>query len=121
MGHRAGSAGLPFAAIGAVVVRQTATGGSASLVLAGLVLHVATMFAWSFIVVWLFERAIHHEIVAAVIVAAGEFLLSWIVAFSTGTGLASVLLLGDRLVFSLILAAALVVGMRFAFSRSQNA
>jgi hypothetical protein len=121
MGHRAGAAALPFAAIGAVLFRATASSASAGMVVAGVLLHVATMLAWSVIFVWLLERTFGHPVLAALLVAAGEFLLSRIVALATATGLASILPLGDRIVFSLILAASLVVGMRFAFPLSQNA
>jgi hypothetical protein len=46
---------------------------------------------------------------------------SWIVTLSTGAGVASVLQLGDRIVFALVYALALVVGMRFALSLLRNA
>ena len=50
-----------------------------------------------------------------------QFTLSWIIAWSSGSGLASVLALGDRIVYALVLAGALVVGMRFAFPSQYKA
>jgi len=70
---------------------------------------------------WLVERLRWSSIVAGVFMGAAHFALSWLVAWGTGEGLASILPLGDRIVFSLILTASLVLGMRFAFSPLRNA
>lgn len=121
MGHRAGSAGLPFAAISALVFHRTATAGAIGLVFTGFVLHAAAVFVWSYIFVWLVEHAVHQEIVTGVLVAAGQFIVSGIATWATGQGTASILPLGDRLVFAAILATSLVVGIRLAFPRGHSA
>jgi hypothetical protein len=59
-------------------------------------------------------------VLSAVLIASGQFILSWIIASSSGSGLATVLALGDRLVVAVVLAIALVVGMRFAFPSSRG-
>ncbi len=116
MGHRAGSAALPFAAIGAVLFQRTPSSGAVGLVLTGLVLHVIGIVVWSAAFVWIAERGITGHFAAAALVGIGQFLFAWLVAESSGHGLASVLSLGDLLVVSLVLALSLVVGIRLAFS-----
>ena len=119
VGHRLGSTGLPFASIGAVPFHQAAVTSAARLVATGLVLHAIAIFVWSLICVQL-ARAFMRRDVAAGVVAASQFTLSWIIAWSSGTGLASVLALGDRIVYAVVLAGALVVGMRYAFPASRK-
>jgi hypothetical protein len=114
MGHRAGHAAIPFAAIGAVPFQRSANSGVVGLVFTGFILHVGAMFVWAFLCVWFTER-VRRPIVVATVVATANFFSSWIVAWSTGRGLASVLPLGDRLGLALVLAAAYVMGMRYAF------
>jgi hypothetical protein len=121
MGHRMSSAAVPFAAISAIIFRRSAASGAVGLVFTGIVLHLTAMFVWSVVCVWLVERLRWSSIVAAVFIGAANFALSWLVAWGTGEGLASILPLGDRIVFALILTVALVVGMRFAFLSSRNA
>lgn len=121
MGHRMGSAAIPFAAISATLFRRTAASGAVGLVFTGVVLHITAIFVWSVVFVWLVERLRWSSLVAAALIGAAHFVLSWLVAWGTGTGLASILPLGDRIVFSLILFASLVVGMRFAFFPLRNA
>ncbi|HEY9228587.1 MAG TPA: hypothetical protein VIP11_18175 [Gemmatimonadaceae bacterium] len=120
MGRRAGHAAIPFAAIGAVAFQRTADSGVVGLVFTGFVLHVAAMFVWAFVYVWIAERT-RRPITTAITVATVNFLVSWLVAWSTGRGVASVLPLGDRIVFGAILAASYIVGMRYAFSTPRNA
>jgi hypothetical protein len=115
IGHRLGSAGVPFAAISAVIFHRTVSAGAVGLVFTGLVLHAAGIFVWSASFVWLVERLRWRAPVAAALVGIAALILSWIVAWSVGGGLSTVLPLGDRIVYGLVLAAALVVGMRFAF------
>lgn len=121
MGHRIGSAALPFASISATLFRGMAASGAVGLVFTGIVLHVTAIFVWSVVFVWLVERLRWSSIVAGAFIGVAHFSLSWLVAWGTGTGLASILPLGDRIVFSLILFASLVVGMRFAFLPLRNA
>ena len=121
MGHRMGSAALPFAAISSTLIRRTAASGAVGLVFTGIVLHITLMFVWSVVCVWLVERLRWSSIAAGAVVGVAHFALSWLVAWGTGAGLASILPLGDRIVFALILTASLVVGMRFAFLPLRNA
>lgn len=121
MGHRIGSAAIPFAAISATLFRRTATSGAAGLVFTGVVLHITAMFVWSVVFVWLVERLRWSSMVAGAFIGAAQFALSWLVAWGSGEGLATILPLGDRIVFALILTVSLVVGMRFAFFPLRNA
>jgi hypothetical protein len=118
MGRRLGSAGIPFAAIGASAFRRTVSSGAVGLVFAGLVLHVLTIFVWSAIFLWI--ARLGRGTGAAIAVGSGAFVFSWLVAWASGAGLASVLPLGDRLVLALVFAGTLVLGMRFAFSPLQR-
>jgi hypothetical protein len=121
IGRRLGSSGIPFAAISAALFHRTAAGGEAGLVFGGLVLHVTVMFVLASVCVWLVTRLRLSKLVAAVIVALGELALSWLVAWSRGAGVATILPLGDRIVLALVTASALVVGMRFALPSLRNA
>ena len=121
IGRRLGSAGIPFAAISAALFHRTAAGGEAGLVFAGIVLHVTVMFGLAFVCVWLVERLELARLTAAVLVALGELALSWLVAWSQGAGMATILPLGDRLVLAVVTVLALVVGMRFALPSLRNA
>jgi hypothetical protein len=112
IGQRIGGVGVLFASISAMPFHRIAT-MTTHPVLAGLVVHAAAIFLWSMLCIQL-ARALARPALAAAIVAATQFTLSWIIARSSGTGLASVLALGDRVVYAVVLAGALVVGMRFA-------
>jgi hypothetical protein len=116
VGHRLGSIALPFTSIAAVLLQRSADAPATYLVVTGLVLHAVVIFLWSLICLQL-ARGFARRVFAACLVAACQFTLSWIIARSNGTGLASVLALGDRVVYAVVLAGALVVGMRFAFSQ----
>ena len=120
IGHRLGSVGLPFAAIGAIVQPRASSLGATASVSIGLLVHVAVVFVWSGIFVWLMQR-LAHVIIAALLVAIAQFVTSGIVARVASSGLASMLPLGDRLVYAVVLGAALVVGMRFAPPVLRNA
>lgn len=121
IGRRLGSAGIPFAAISAALFHRTAAGGEAGLVFTGIVLHVTVMFVLAFVCVWLVERLGVSRVIAALAAAIAEFALSWLVAWSSGAGIATILPLGDRIVLALVTALALVVGMRFALPSLRNA
>jgi hypothetical protein len=120
MGRRVGHAGIPFAAIGAVPFQRSANAGVVGLVFTGVVLHIASIIVWSFLYVWIVQR-VRRPAATAVLIAAANFFCSWLVAWSSGNGVASVLPLGDRLALAVVLAAALLVGMRYAFFPAQNA
>jgi hypothetical protein len=119
MGRRAGRAVMPFAAIGAVPLSRTNI-GIAGLAVAGGLLHIAAMFVWASVYVWLAERT-KQPVVTAIVVAVVNFLVSWLVTWGTGRGIASVLPLGDRVLYAVILAGAYVAGMRYALPASRNA
>jgi hypothetical protein len=116
IGHRLGSVALPFAATAAALLDRTTTSSDAQLVAIGLVLHVGLTFVWTAVFVWLARGRGWKPAVAAIVVAAGVHGLTWFVAWKTGRGVASVLPLGDRIVLAIVFAAALAVGIRFAFS-----
>ena len=82
MGHRLGSAVLPFAAISAVVFHRTVTATDTGLVFAGLVFHVTFAFVWSFLFVFLVRRARWRGVAGAIVIAVGELVTSWIVTLS---------------------------------------
>ena len=114
IGHRLGSIGIAFAEISAALFHRTPSGGEAGLVFTGVILHVAFTMIWSAIFLWLVTRARWRPVLAAIVVALGTHALSWLVAWSTGRGMATVLPLGDRIVLATVFAVALLVGMRFA-------
>jgi hypothetical protein len=120
MGRRLGSIRLPFAAIGATLAHATISGEASALVLVGFVCHVLMSFVWAAAFVFLVTRG-WRLISAGFVIGIAEFALSWVVALSTGRGLASVLALGDRLVLALVIAVSCVVGVRLAVAPPQNA
>jgi hypothetical protein len=120
IGHRLGSAAVPFAAISAVLFHRTVSASAVGLVFTGLILHAFVIFAWSATFLWLVRRLGFRAIAAACGIGIAALALSWLIARSTGGGLSTVLPLGDRLVYGLVLAGALVVGMRFAFFPAQK-
>jgi hypothetical protein len=121
IGRRLGNAGIPFAAMSAALFRRTAAGGEVGLVFAGIVLHITLMFVLAFVCVWLVERLELSRVAAAGLVALGELALSWVVAWSRGAGMATILPLGDRVVLALVTVLALIIGMRFALPSLRNA
>jgi len=119
MGRRLGSAAFPFASIGAIVLHSSGFGIDSRSLVGGVLLHVLFVFLWSALAVQL-SRGLGATL-SAVLTAVTQFTVSWIIAWWSGSGLASALALGDRLVYAVVLAGALVVGMRFAFSLTRNA
>lgn len=119
MGRRLGSPGFPFASIGAIVFRSSGFAIDLRSLVGGLLLHVVFVFLWSMLAVQL-ARGLGRALAAA-LTATTQFIVSWIVAWWSGSGLASALALGDRIVYAVVLAGALVIGMRFAFSLTRNA
>jgi len=119
MGRRIGSAAFPFASIGAIVLHSSGFAIDSRILLSGVVLHVLFIFLWSALAVQL-ARGLGATL-SALLTATTQFIVSWIIAWWSGSGLASALALGDRLVYAVVLAGALVVGMRFAFSLARNA
>ena len=80
----------------------------------GIVTHVATALLWGVLCALLVGSARLRPWFAALLVTGLSFLGSLLTAWSTGRGLAAELALGDLLVLHLLLAIALVVGMRIA-------
>jgi hypothetical protein len=118
MGRRLGSAAFPFASISAIVLHSSGFAIESRSLVGGVLLHIVFSFLWSALAVQL-SRGFGPTFSAA-LTATTEFVVSWLIAWWSGTGLASALALGDRLVYSVVLAMALVVGMRFAFSLGRN-
>jgi hypothetical protein len=116
IGHRLGSIALPFAAVAGPVLGRTATSSDPSLVMAGAILHVLIILIWTALFVLLVDERRWRPVAAAVTIAALAHAASWVIAWATGKGLASVLPLGDRIVLAIVFAASLLVGIRFAFS-----
>jgi hypothetical protein len=119
MGRRLGSAAFPFASIGAIVFHSAGFAIDSRSLVGGLLLHLVFISLWSALAVQL-ARGLGAPL-SALLTATTQFIVSWIIAWWGGTGLASALVLGDRLVYAVVLASALVVGMRFAFSLSRAA
>jgi hypothetical protein len=120
-GHRLGDIGLPFAAIGGLVLRRSATGGPAAQIVAGVLLNVVAAYVWSIAFLWLVRRAGWRDWAAAFGVSVARLALSSLAGASTGNGIATVLPFGDQVVFAAVLGGALVLGMRFALPPSRFA
>ena len=120
IGHRLGSVALPFAATAAALLRRTATSSDSQLVVVGLGLHIVLTFMWTAIFIWLVSGRRWRPSVAAIIVAVLTYSATWLVAWATGRGVASVLPLGDLIVLAIVFAAALAIGIRFAFLPSRE-
>jgi hypothetical protein len=117
MGRRLGSIRLPFAAIGATLAHTTISSGTTSLVIVGFMSHVLLSFVWAIAFVALVTRG-WRLATAGIAIGCSQFALSWITARVTGTGLASVVPLGDRMVLAVVIAASLVVGLRVAVAQN---
>jgi hypothetical protein len=113
IGRRLGSIRLPFAAIGATLAHTTITSGAMPLVIVGLVSHVLLSFVWAIVFVALVTRG-WRLATAGIVIGCAQFALSWITASVTGSGVASVVPLGDRVVVAIVTAVSLVVGIRVA-------
>lgn len=83
---------------------------------AGVLVHLVVSIVCGLAFVALVDRSGGGEIGWAILVAVVAFLLSWLVAALFGLGLATLLAFGDRLVLAVVLAVALPLGMRLAFS-----
>lgn len=117
MGRRLGSIRLPFAAIGATLAHTTISSGTTSLVVVGFVSHVLLSFVWAIAFVALVTRG-WRLASAGIVIGSVQFALSWITARVTGSGLASVVPLGDRMVLAVVIAVSLVVGIRVAVAQN---
>src|SRR4051812_14096469 len=84
VGHRLGSVALPFTSIGAVLLHGSAGAPATYIVITGLLLHAAAIYLWSLICLQL-ARGFARRDIAAGLVAACQFTLSWIVAWLSGS------------------------------------
>src|ERR1041385_7426612 len=94
MGRRLGSAAFPFASIGAIAWRSSGFAIDSRSLVSGLLLHVVFVFLWSVLALKL-ARGLGTTL-SALLTATTQFVVSWIVAWWSGSGLASALALGDR-------------------------
>jgi len=112
---------LPFAAIGATLAHRSISSEAIVLVVVGFLGHVVLSFLWAIVFVALVTRG-WRLATAGIVIGIGEFALSWVTARVTGSGLASVLPLGDRVVLAVVIAVSCIVGIRVAVEpRSQTA
>lgn len=118
MGRRLGAPGAAFAAIGALFVRG---GDVPPAIVAGVIMHVVASVLWTFVFLRLVAKFQGRIERSAILVAAMQLVVSWVIARLSGRGIATVVPFGDRVVLALCLAISLVVGMRFAFSPLRNA
>jgi hypothetical protein len=118
MGRHAGGAAVPFAATVNPIAPLAAAIGSIppSWVVIGAISWLATAAAWGAVFAWLVVEWSGRTIVPAIVVSVSQFLIATAVARASGRGVATVLTVGQRIGLALLFAAALVVGIRFAFS-----
>ena len=88
------------------------------LVIVGLVSHVLLSFVWAIVFVALVTRG-WRLATAGIVIGCAQFALSWITASATGSGFASVVPLGDRVVVAIVTAVSLVVGIRVAVGQDR--
>lgn len=118
-GIRAGTPSRPFNGIATLVLGDRARGvwGYVSTItITGILLHVVIMAAWGMVFVSLAARRRGWQVPA---IAVGVSGLAWLVGRlvvlrQMGAGMSSVLGTGHLVVLHVVLAVALVLGMRFA-------
>ena len=118
MGSRAATMARPFNTIAAHVLgasRSDALGFVPSITLTGIVVHVLLMTLAGVVVAVVARRRIVPAWTAALALSLLSLLVSIGMARRGGASLARVLPLGDLLVFHLIVAVSLTIGIRLAF------
>ena len=118
IGSRASTAARPFNVIaGHLLGARTAEvyGFVSSVTVPGVILHVILTTAMGVAVAWVARRRTMPPWLAATILATLAALVSVGIARRGGSSLAGLLAVGDLLVFYIILAASLAMGIRFAF------
>lgn len=118
IGSRASTAARPFNMIGGHLVglqRADAFGFVPSVTIPGIALHFILVTMAAVAVAAVARRRWAPDWVAALVVSALGALVSIGIARRDGPSLARLLAIGDLLVFYLLLAATLVIGIRFAF------
>lgn len=121
-GLRFGTPARPFNALAAYLLgpAMLAVWQFSIVTVVGLLVHVVANGVWGVVFVQLVEHSGGGALGWAVLVAAGAFGLSSLTGAQLGVGLAPLLSLGDRLVLALVLAASLLLGMRFALSEERR-
>ena len=118
IGSRTGTLARPFNAIAGHLLgvsRADAIGFVAGVTIPGVIVHVALTVLAGVVVSFLVRRGIAAGWLAASVIAMLGVLVSIGIARRGGSSLARVLPLGDLLLFYLLLALSLAVGIRLAF------
>jgi hypothetical protein len=116
-GFRLGAPAQPFNAIGAILLgaaAQQVRGFAPGPTIVGVVLHIATLFGAGIVYASLLDRASGHPVAWAGAMGAGGLAVILVVARLFGVGLGVLLPLGSLVVLCVVLALALVIGMRLA-------
>jgi hypothetical protein len=116
-GIRLGTPARVFNAIGSILLGPEAFavyGFAPAPTLGGALLHVGAMIVCGLVYVSLVTMSDGRAIAWAMITSAATIAMAWFLARRFGVGPAVVLPFGNLFVLSVILAAALVIGMRLA-------
>jgi hypothetical protein len=116
-GIRLGTLARVFNAIASIVLGPEAFavyGYAASPTLVGVLLHVCAMIVCGLVYVLLVTISGGRDIAWALVLSAATMVMAWFLARRFGVGPAVLLPVGNLLVLSAVLAAALVIGMRLA-------
>jgi hypothetical protein len=118
IGRHIGGAGLPFAASVNPVAPLAAAIGDvpASWVVIGVLAWLATAAAWGAVFAWLVVEWSGRTVIPAIVVSISQLLIGTAAARASGRGIATVLTVGERIALAILFGAALVIGIRFAFS-----
>lgn len=118
LGLRFGTPARPFNALAAYLLGPAAQAAwSPSPITAiGILVHLVTMSACGIVYVALVQHSGGGAIGWALLVVTAVFALSWLVGALFGLGLTTLLAPGDRVILAVVLAVALPLGMRLAFS-----
>jgi presenilin-like A22 family membrane protease len=119
IGSRASTAARPFNVIAGHLLgarTEGVYGFVSSVTVPGVILHVVLTAAMGVAVAYVARRRFMPTWLAATITATLAALVSVGIARRGGSSLARLLAVGDLLVFYVILAASLALGIRFAFS-----
>lgn len=88
----------------------------ASWVIVGALAWLATAAAWGAVFAWLVVEWSGRTVIPAIVVSVSQLLIGSAAARASGRGAATVLTAGERVALAVLFAAALVAGIRFAFS-----
>ena len=124
IGSRAATVARPFNTIAGYVIgssRSDALGFVPAITLTGVAVHVLLMTLAGIAVAGVARQRIAPAWAASLALSLLSFLVSIGIARRGGTSLARVLPLGDLILFYLIVAIALTIGIRLAFFERPNA